>query len=76
MTICDICKKQGVHYEDYATINEDGGTTNLELCRSCYMKFKQNKNHHGYLAYKETIEEVTGETLKKKSWLDKLIEKF
>ena len=70
MRICDICKNNGVHYEIYATTSEDGNGYKLELCSSCYTKFKQKERHHSYLTYKETVEEVTGEPPKKKSWLD------
>jgi ribosome-binding protein aMBF1 (putative translation factor) len=68
MRICDICKKNGVRYETYATTSEDGDGYKLELCGSCYMKLQQKKCYHDYLSYKETVEEITGETPKKKSW--------
>lgn len=71
MRICDICKSNGVRYETYATTSEDGNGHKLELCGSCYTKLQQKERYHVYLAYKETVEEVTGEAPKKKSWLDR-----
>ena len=76
MRICDICKNQGVHYETYATINEGGNDYKLELCGSCYTELQHKRRHHEYLAYKETVEEVTGEKIKKKSWLEKYFGMF
>lgn len=69
MRICDICKTNGVRYDPYATIDENGNGKTLELCGLCYTKFRKKEQHHAYLAYKETVEEVTGEApSKKKSW--------
>ena len=68
MRICDICKTNGVRYTPYVITNEKGEGKNLELCFSCYHKFDERLKHHAYLAYKETVEEITGETPKKKSW--------
>ena len=67
MRICDICKTNHVIYTPYVTTNECGGET-LELCNPCYHKLKKREQHHAYLAYKETVEEITGEAPKKKSW--------
>lgn len=69
MQICDICRTNGVRYEFYATINEKGTGKKLELCGHCYTKIRRKEQDYAYLAYKETIEEVTGEASpKKKSW--------
>jgi ribosome-binding protein aMBF1 (putative translation factor) len=70
MRLCDICKTNGVRYVPYATIDESGNGATLELCGSCYNKLCKKERHHAYLAYKETVEEVTGKAPKKKSWLD------
>lgn len=68
MRVCDICKKNGVRYEHYATTNEEGGGYKLELCGSCYTKLENKEQNYSYLAYKETVEEVTGNPPKKKPW--------
>ena len=66
MRICDICKKNGVRYTSYATTHESGEGEKLELCGSCYDKLYKNERRHAYLSYKETVEEITGKTPKKK----------
>lgn len=70
MQICDICKNNGVRYERYATTDENGNGKKLELCGRCYTKLYKKEQYYDYLAYKETVEEMTGETPKKKSWLN------
>lgn len=69
MRVCDICRNNGVGYECFATFDENGNGKKLELCDSCYHKFRQKEHHYSYLAYKETVEEITGESPKRKSWL-------
>ena len=68
MQICDICKINGVRYNTGATVDEKGNYKRFELCGSCYNKLYKKEQYHAFLAYKETIEETTGETPKKKSW--------
>lgn len=68
MQICDICRTNGVRYDHYATINEKGTGTSLDLCGQCYTKIRRKEQNYAYLAYKETVEEVTGNPPKKKSW--------
>ncbi len=68
MRICDICGSMYVSYGTNATIDDQGNCKELELCYKCYRKLCDNKRHHAFLAYKETVEEMTGETPKKKSW--------
>ena len=69
MRICDICKANGIRYNKYATTDEKGNGATLELCGSCYHTLYNKQQHHDYLAYKETVEEITGESPKRKSWL-------
>ena len=71
MQVCDICRTNGVRYEHYTTINEKGTGKKLELCGKCYTKLYGKEQHYAHLAYKETVEEVTGEAPKKKSWLSR-----
>jgi ribosome-binding protein aMBF1 (putative translation factor) len=66
MRLCDICKTNGAHYEDYAIINKAGDSEKLELCKSCYRKLSSKTYYYNYLAYKETVEEITGEKPKEK----------
>lgn len=68
MRICDICGKEGVSYNTSATIDEQGNTKKVELCYRCWHKLYDNENKHNYLAYKETVEEMTGKPPKKPSW--------
>ena len=68
MQICDICKRNGVRYAPYATIDEKGNGKSLELCGSCYHKLHDKQKYHAFLAYKETVEEITGNPPKKNSW--------
>ena len=75
MKVCDICKTEDPRYEYKATINEKGTFRNLELCRDCYLTLFGKERNYEYLAYKETVEEMTGESPKgespkKKSWWD------
>ena len=68
MRLCDICKTNGVRYNTYATIDEKGRVEDLELCGSCYNKLHKKQDRHAFLAFKETVEEITGEAPKKKPW--------
>ena len=69
MRICDICKTNGAHCDKYVTFNEKGNGKSLELCWPCYDSLCNKEQYHAFLAYKETVEERTGEEPKKKSWL-------
>lgn len=75
MRICDICRNNEATYEGYGFIDENGKCKELELCYSCHEKLRIKEQHYAYLAYKETVEEITGETPKKKSWLSIFKEK-
>lgn len=68
MRICDICKKNGVRYTRWADTDEHCHGENFELCGSCYNILSTKQRNYAFLAYKETVEEVTGEAPKKKSW--------
>lgn len=69
MRVCDICRSENVSYNTSVTIDEQGNTKKVELCHACWSKLYQNTNKHNYLAYKETVEEMTGKSPKKPSWL-------
>lgn len=70
MKVCDICKCEGVKFNDRATINDKGGTKWLELCGKCYKEFEHRERHHKYLAYVETVEAMTGKIPRKSHWWD------
>ena len=67
MRICDICKTRTPRYETHVTIDEQGRGQKMELCGWCYTKLEQHQNKYAFLAYKETVEEVTGNPPQKKS---------
>lgn len=70
MTICDFCKTNGVRYTTWADTDEHCHGENFELCGSCYDILSKKQRHYAYLAFKETVEEITGKEprYKKKSW--------
>ena len=68
MTLCDICKKNGVRYTRWAATDELCHGEHFELCGSCYNILSKKQRHYDFLAFKETVEEVTGNPPKKKSW--------
>lgn len=68
MRICDICKTNSAGCQSYVAIDERGNYAKLELCGICNRKLVDKQRHYEHLAYKETVEEVTGNPPKKKSW--------
>ena len=70
MKVCDICKNEGVRFDNYTTINEQGGRRCLELCCKCYAELRARTKQHEYLAYTETIEAMTGKAPRKSHWWD------
>ena len=70
MRVCDICKNEGVRFDNYTTINEKGNKKCLELCSKCYTELSTRTKHHEYLAYAETVEAMTGKAPRKSHWWD------
>lgn len=70
MKVCDICKGPSA-YETYAhtKVNELG--QNVDLCGRCYKLYKKKLDLHKFLAYQETIEEITNKPAKK-TWAQRL----
>jgi hypothetical protein len=59
-------------YQTWATTSENGKTRQMDFCGKCYKLFLDKQNQHNFLAYKETVEEVTGKT-EDKTWLKKYL---
>ena len=70
MKVCDICKKPSL-YTTTAPTNQNGGVKQVDLCGRCYELFYKKQNQHKFLAYQETVEEVTGESTRE-TWLQRL----
>lgn len=68
MRICDICKTNQAIYTDTATIDNNGTSQKLELCRKCYDELIHRENLHRHQAYKETVQAMTGQIPRKFHW--------
>lgn len=78
MKVCDICKNIS-KYERRVTINPDLHSLGkqLDLCERCFKLLNEKENQHKFLAYKETVEEVTNGVVTtneptKKTWSQRL----
>ena len=70
MKVCDICKNPSLYTTTVPT-NQNGGVQQADLCGRCYELFYKKQNQHKFLAYQETVEEVTNKPVKK-TWLQRL----
>lgn len=66
MKVCDICKNPSA-YEHYVYLNSEGYGRKADLCGRCYNLLYEKEKLHKFLAYKETVEEVTNEPVTEKS---------
>lgn len=66
MKVCDICKNPSA-YSTYVTTSPIGDGRTMDLCGWCYKKLQSKEYEHRYFAYKEVVEEVTGNK-PKKTW--------
>lgn len=64
MKVCDICKNPS-KYETYVTTSPKGGGESIDLCGRCYELLYEKENMLKFAAYQQTIEEVTGQPVKK-----------
>ena len=64
MNVCDICKNPSMYHTTVST-NPDGGIRWVDLCGRCYQLLYKKENQHKFLAYQETVEEVTNKPAKK-----------
>lgn len=72
MNVCDICKKPSM-YQTWVITSENGATRQMDLCGRCHKLLCDKQNQHSFLAYKETVEEVTDKTTEDKTWLKKYL---
>lgn len=61
MKICDICKTNQSSYGTTVIANKFGEIQNIDTCSKCYKLLSQKEYKYRYLAYQETINEVTGQ---------------
>lgn len=70
MNICDICKNPSA-FNTWVVIKPNGESRKVDLCGRCYNLLHEKENQHKFLAYQETVEEVTNKPAKK-TWLQRL----
>lgn len=70
MRVCDICKTNGVSYDQTAVVDNKGTTKDLELCDKCYRELRIRDTAYRHKAYEETVKTVTGELPRKSHWWD------
>ena len=64
MNVCDICKNPS-SFQTTVPTNPNGGVQQADLCAKCYNLFYKKKNMLNFVAYQQTVEEVTNKPAEK-----------